>query len=105
MFENVIVIRRYSIPDTNSCFIVLSKPFLYVVLLKTKQKKKTKTIVTVSQACYTNFAHYAPFSHARCLTTEQSQRMVVFRSLHVFCSPDEILVVVAELCYLSYIKG
>lgn len=72
------------------------------------KKKKTKTIVTVSQACYTNFAHCAPSSHARCLTTEQSQRMVVFRSLHVFCSlahvrcQDEILVVVAEFLPLLY---
>lgn len=54
-FKNVIVISRYNIPDTNSCFIVLSKPFLYVVLLKkNKNKKKAKTNVTVSYACYTN---------------------------------------------------
>lgn len=79
--ENVIVTSRSNIPDTNRSFIVLSKPFLYVVLLF--KKKKTKTIVTVSKACYTNFAHYVPFSHARCLTTEQSRRMVVFSSIQI----------------------
>lgn len=70
LIENVTVTSRSDIPDTNRSFIVLSKPFLYVVLLFFL-KKKTKTIVTVSKACCTNSAHYAPFSLARCLTTEQ----------------------------------
>lgn len=38
--ENVIVTSRSNIPDTNRSFIVLSKPFLYVVLLFKKKEDK-----------------------------------------------------------------